>query len=60
MKPMNVRDGQDFGLKEKVFERVGDWLVKIAVDTRECRIFPFYEPNLTPEMVMESIVEKQK
>ena len=57
MRIMNMRENEKVSLKKKTFQVVGDWLAKIAVDTRECRVMPWYEPELTPEMIADMIVE---
>ena len=58
MKPMNVLERKEMGLKEKVFQGLGDWLVKMAVEPRGCRFPSVYELELTTEMIEELSIEK--
>ena len=58
MKTTNVHETHDAGLKERIIKRAGDWLVEMAVDLRDCRLFILYEANLTPEMISELARDK--
>jgi len=46
-------EGKHEGLRERVAKRVGAQLEKMAVDTRGCLFFSFYEPDIPLELINE-------
>ena len=58
MKLMNARESREVDLKEKVFQGIGDWLAEMSVNPQMCRFPMIYEPELTPEMILETVLEK--
>ena len=54
MKPMNEFENKQMGMKERAIHEVGEQLVRMA-GFKTCLSFLFYEPELSDEMIKETI-----
>ena len=55
MKLMKLHDNKMSVLKKKFIVKIGDELVRMTADPRGCLVGFLYEPELTPEIILESL-----